>query len=161
MALKKWKWRGFDPKKGTQAEVEEYIRDMKEATVECQKAIETVQAFLNDKEAWFEAEVLAVELNDALDDMRESIRELEEKFRDLKIRPGWMHLWEGEALVWNGTALMVETANGLTQLTSIGKERRILAFGCIPDLYEELTRPRLKEPLPKRQYSSPRATSRI
>lgn len=156
MALKKWKWCGFDPERGTQAEVEEYVRDMEEATAECQNASKTIRALLNDKERWLEGEALALELKDALDDMRDSIVELEGKFRDLKVRPGWMHLWEGQALVWNGSGLMVETANGLTQLTSIAKERRILAFGRIPDLYEELTRPRLLlEPLTRQTASRP------
>lgn len=148
---KKWKWHGknrFNPETATKEETEEYIKASEEMLARVMAAKEKVIALLENKQLWEDLQVVAFNLNDALDEMRDLIYEMEDKFRSLKLRPGWTHLSDGEALVWNGAIFIVDGPNGLTQLTSAGKDRRIQAVGRIPDLYEELVRPRLLEPLP-------------
>jgi len=71
------------------------------------EAIAKIQALLDDKELWFEMEVAALELNDKLDDLNDSIRNLQAAMVERGIRPGWIPNNEG-ALLWNGKEFLVE-----------------------------------------------------
>ncbi len=119
---------------GTQ-EDEEYEKD--------EAAIQIVRDLLANKELWLELEAAALTLQDALDDMNDSIRNVEEAFRLHRYRPGWVPLDDQAALIWTGNQLVYDSGKSTTPLLTTNKKWRIRSMAFMVPLWEELSRKRL------------------
>jgi hypothetical protein len=117
-------------------------------------AIAKVDTLLNNKELLEAAEVLGLELSDAIDDLNDSFKRCETVLRKLKVRPGWVPLPISEttrnrkqpltncALVWDGNSLLFDSGVHVQVLLKASKEIRIHAAGVFGALKEELFRER-------------------
>lgn len=144
----------------TLEELEQAAREDEEMLVRVEAAVVQVQAVLDNKKLWEDLTVVAMELNDVLDDLNDQISEIEGKFRERKIRPGWVPmtyqpetyprlprglLAKSGALIWDGTYLIWESDDHaqVGRLLHASKAVRATAVSYLNPLWEELNRPRL------------------
>lgn len=126
------------------------VEEMEAEIERTKQAIETIQRLMANKALWEDLQVSAWELNDAIEDLNDEIKRTEAIFRDLKLRPGWVHVGDLAVLSWNGQNIIFEREGSSGNLTSAAKAVRMLSVDFLPDLYEELTRERLKPADPGR-----------
>lgn len=74
-----------------------------------------------------DAEVLALELSDATDDLNDAIDRVVTALRKGSFRPGQVSVNESDTLIWDGTDLIYATSKQRDPLRNVSREKRIAA----------------------------------